>query len=156
MKRSIAALGLLVLAMVAPAGPAAAAPFTDALSRCLVERTTPADKADLSKWIFASLALHPSVDEFVSITPAQRAAFDTQAGRLMVRLLTVDCRKETVAALKYEGQGAISSGFEVLGGAATTELMSDPAVTAGLENFSKSVDLDAMNGVLKEAGLPTE
>lgn len=155
MKRSVSALGLLCLALTASAGPATAGPYTDGLSRCLVERSTLEDKTDLARWIFATLSLHPSVDEFVSITPAQRATFDARAGQLMVRLMTVDCRMETVAALKYEGQGAIGAGFEALGAAATTELMSDPAVTAGLEGLGKSVDASALNGVVKEAGLPT-
>lgn len=156
MKRSVVAVGLFTLALAAPAGPAVAAPFTDALSRCLVEHSTPQDNSELVVWIFSAIGLHPDVDQYVTLTPAERTAINGKAAKLMVRLMTVDCRKETVAALKYEGTGAIGAGFAVLGSAATTGLMSDPAVAAGMASFDSAIDAKALADVMKEAGLPSE
>lgn len=156
MKRSVAALGLLVLTLVAPAGPAAAAPFTDVLSRCLVERATARDKSDMVVWMFAALGLHPDVKQYLVMTPAERERNDLRMAALFDRLLTVDCRAETVAALKYEGASALEAGFKVLGAAAATGLMAHPDVDKGTSAFAEMIDEAALEGVLAEAGLSTK
>lgn len=156
MKRSVAALGLLVLALAAPAGPAAAAPFTDALARCLVERTTAQDKSDMVVWMFAGLGMHPDVRQYVVMTPAQRQQTNVKMAALFDRLLTVDCRGETVAALKYEGTSALEAGFKVLGAAAANTLMAHPDVEKATGAFADLIDEAALERVLAEAGLPTK
>lgn len=123
------------------------------LSKCLVEKTTEADRVQLIKWLFASVSASPQVADMTRITDAERTAYQRRAGELFNRLMTVDCRKETVAALRYEGIRTIESGFSVLGGVAMRGLMSDPAVTASMGEMATSTTTPALKAVLREAGI---
>lgn len=127
--------------------------YTADLTKCLVEKTTEADRVQLVKWIFASVSASPQVADMTRITAAERTAYQRRAGELFNRLMTVDCRKETVAALRYEGIRTIESGFGVLGGVAMRGLMSDPAVTASMGEMATSTTTPALEAVLREAGL---
>lgn len=127
--------------------------YTADLSKCLVEKTTEADKVQLVKWIFASVSASPQVANMARITPDERTAYQRRAGALFDRLMTVDCRKEAVAALRYEGVGAIESGFGVLGGVAMRGLMGDPAVSASIGDMAATTSTPALEAVLREAGI---
>jgi len=59
-----------------------------------------------------------------------------QTGLLFERLLTIDCRKELVEALKNEGRSALYSSNAALGRAASAELLHDPAVEAEAIKFT--------------------
>jgi hypothetical protein len=152
MKRLLAATAA-TLAIAAPAAPAAAGVYTDDLTKCLVASADAADQTRLMQWMFGLIALNPAVKPNAQITPAEREGFDRGAAALMQRLLTVDCRKETVAALKYEGSSAIESSFRVLGEVAVRGLMSDPTVAAGVKNFTSYIDQDKLAEVGREAGI---
>jgi hypothetical protein len=71
----------------------------------------------------------------------------------MQRLMLVDCRKQTVDALKYEGTESIGQAFGVLGQAAMRGLMSDPSVAEGMGGLGKSIDEAKFAEMLKEAGI---
>src|SRR5579872_3179588 len=87
--------------------------YTDDLSRCLVSSTSAQDKTMLVQWIFSMLTLNAAVAPLSTVTPEQRDGFNQKAGDLSQRLMLVDCRKQTVEAIKYEGVGAIQASFEV-------------------------------------------
>src|SRR5512141_1959316 len=106
---AVCALGL------GTAGAAQAGIYTDDLSKCLVKATTDTDRAALMEWLFSAISAHPSVKSMVSVTPAQREATNRKAAGLLQRLLTEDCRSQTVDAVKYESMGAIQQSFGVLG-----------------------------------------
>jgi hypothetical protein len=114
--------------------------YSDDMARCLVSATTTKDKTDLVRWIFSNAALHPEVASISSITPERRAEINRLAGALLERLLTESCRKQTQDALKYEGQLAMQTSFQVLGQVAMLELMSNPAVGAGFSGIGKYID----------------
>jgi hypothetical protein len=154
MKRILAAAALL--AGVLAANGAAAGVFTDDLSRCIVASASPADQTRLMQWMFALMALNPTVKPNAAITDAQRKAIDQGAGALMQRLLTVDCRKETVAALKNEGPPAIEASFRVLGEVAVRGLMSDPSVASGVQAFANYMDQDKLAELGRDAGIPDQ
>jgi hypothetical protein len=141
------------LAVALPAARASAGVYTDDLTKCLVRSADAGDQTRLMQWMFALIALNPAVRPNAAITPPQREAFDRQAAALMQRLLTVDCRKETVAALKYEGSSAIEASFRALGEVAVRGLMSDPTVAGGVKNFTAYIDQDKMAEVGREAGI---
>jgi hypothetical protein len=97
---------------------ASAGLYSDDLARCLIAKSSDADRITLMQWMFSALTAHPAVRSMSNITGAQRDGFTRKAGELFQRLMFVDCHTETVAALKYEGNGALESGFQVLGQAA--------------------------------------
>ena len=139
-------LGAFILA-TAPLS-ASAGLYSDDLARCLVQKTSAKDKTDLVRWIFSNAALHPEVASISSLTKDQRVGIDRAAGGLLERLLTTDCRPQTEAALRYEGNVAMQLSFQVLGQVAMQELMSNPAVGQGFSAISQYVD-DAKLKTLK-------
>ena len=144
------ALTLLALCSVG----AKAGVYTDDLSKCLVKSTSTNDRVQLVRWMFAMLSLHPAVKSFVSVPDQQRDAATKAAAGLFTRLLTADCRKEAVNALKYEGAAAIGASFQVLGQVASRDLMTDPNVSKGMQQLGADIDSDQkLKDLLKDAGV---
>jgi len=105
------------------------------------------------QWMFAALSLHPAVQPMVSVKADQRDVATKKAGVIFSRLLTENCRKESVAALKNEGNSAIGVAFGVLGQVASRDLMSNPNVEKGMGDLGSQLEGDAKLGaLLKEAG----
>jgi len=148
MKRSAAATALgLALGM---SGAARAGVYTDELSKCLVTSTSSGDQIGFMVWAFTAMSAHPAVKAYSSVTDAQRETATRQAAQLMERLVTADCRKQTVAALKFEGNSAIEQAFSVLGQVAMRGLISDPAVTRNMASLPKYLDLQKFAALAKD------
>ena len=128
---------------------AVAGPYADSLGKCLVSSTSAAEKTSLVKWMFITLALHPDVESFSKITPAQRDAVNKEAAQLFEKLMTATCATETRDAVKYEGPATIEQAFGLLGQVAMRELFTNPKVAAGLEDLSKNFDEKKLERVLK-------
>ncbi len=126
--------------------------YTDDLSRCLVKSSTQSDNTALMQWMFAAMSVNPAITSMTSVTPAQREKYDRSAAALIERLLLKDCRKETLEAVKYEGEKAIEASFSVLGQVAARGLMSDPGTMAGMQNLTTYLDKDKWIALGKEAG----
>lgn len=152
MRRFMAA-GFLAFGMVAAGSAAQAGIYSDDLGKCLVRSASPEDQIQLTQWIFSIMARHPAVEQYSKISPEAHADLSKKAGALFQRLMTKDCRSETVSAVKYEGQAAIESAFNVLGEVAMRGLMADPKVMEGLEGLAKSMDLQEIEKILRESGL---
>ncbi|CAL4865968.1 hypothetical protein MMA231_00205 [Asticcacaulis sp. MM231] len=147
------AITVSILAGLTAFSPAQAGPYTDDLSKCLVNSASSSDQKDLIRWIFAAIALHPDIRSMSIINSDERAAIDKTAASLMVRLLTVDCRTESVAALKYEGEVSLQTSFSLLGQIAAKGIFSSPEVNAGMAGLTANVDADKLNALYKEAGI---
>lgn len=152
--RRPAAIVALALSLCAPAPFAHAGVYSDDLSRCLVKSTTSQDQIAFMVWMFSAISRHPSVKAYTNLTDAQRDQASKQAAELMQRLMTVDCRPETVAAMKHEGESALTSAFEVFGGAAMRGLTTDPEVAKGMEALGRHIDASKFEALAKDAGAP--
>ena len=146
--------GFAAAALAVQAAPASAGLYTDDLTRCVVDKATDADKLGFIRWMFSAMSAHPGVKDLSASTPEQRAALSKQAGNLITRLLTEDCRPQTVTALKYEGAGAITGSFEVLGKVAMQGLMSDPSVQQAMNGLQSPENDKKFEALGKEAGIP--
>ena len=154
---SRAARALIAGATVVAAGlmgqSASAGPFADELSKCLVSSSSTDDRVLLVQWMFAALSLHPAVQPMVSVKADQRDVSTKKAGVIFSRLLTENCRKESVAALKNEGNSAIGVAFGVLGQVASRDLMSNASVEKGMGELGNQLETDAkLAALLKEVG----
>lgn len=138
MKRGL----FLVLASLAFVSVSNAGPFSDDLSKCLVESTTAADKSALVKWIFAMASLHPEVKATSSLTDEQRTALSKGTAALFTDLVTKRCKEKTLAALKHEGPSTLEASFNLLGQAAMVELIANPEVAKGLAELANYFDED--------------
>ncbi len=130
----------LALVLFALSSSAFAGPFNDKLAICLVKSTTQDDKLTLIRWIFAAMASHPGVSDLSEVSAADGDRLNEQVADLFVSLLTERCGAETREAVKYEGEGAIGTSFEVLGRVAMQELMSDGKVSAFMGGIDAHID----------------
>ncbi|HLZ76579.1 hypothetical protein [Phenylobacterium sp.] len=150
MRRAAVAMGL-VLAL-GLSGVARAGPSTDDLGKCLVKSTTPGDRDSLMTWLFMAISAHPSVKAMANVTPAQRDDADRQIAVVVQRLLTQDCRSQTVDAIRNDGMGAIQGSFTVLGQVAMGGLMQDPAVSGQIQGMAKYLDVQKFTALLTDIG----
>jgi len=122
--------------------------YSDDLTRCLVESSSPSDKLDLVKWMFTAMSDHPAVKPMANITDAQRDAANKSAAELILKLLTRTCKEQSIKSIKYEGQAAFQTSFRIFGQVAAKELFSHPDVNAGLSGFTKYLDTEKLNETL--------
>ena len=153
MKRLAFAAAAAVLSL-APA-VASAGVYTDDMTKCLVRSSSDADNKAFVQWVFAALSANPAVKPLTVVNEAQRAQYAKASVGIMERLLTQDCRKETVMALKVEGQSAIEGSFNVVGQVAFRSLLSDPATMAEFVRLGGYADKAKWEALAKEAGVPS-
>lgn len=147
--QTLAALSL-ALCGIAGAAPAMAAP-ADALGQCLSAKTSDADRVVLVRWIFAGMARSEATRDMANLTEEQRVAAVRKAGALLERLLTVDCRAETVAEMKINPD-ALEASFGTLGERAMEDLMRDPQVAGTFAGIIQYIDMNKFASVLVESG----
>src|SRR5690242_16613552 len=115
MKRHLViTLAAFVTLTLLPSG-ASAGPFADDMSKCFVNATSAADKAQLVRWIFSVASLHPALSGIANVSDAQRSEMNRNMAQLIEHLLTGTCAAASKAALKNEGPAAMSAAFQVLG-----------------------------------------
>ena len=139
MKRLLPLFAWIALAF-AFAAPAAAGPYTDDLSKCLVRSTTAEEKSLLVQWMFANMALHPDVKYLAHVTPAERTKLNQKVALLFESLLTRSCLSEAKDAVKNEGPSTFEASFSSLGQVAGRDLSAHPQVAAGFTEFGKMVN----------------
>lgn len=150
MRKLLFAVGAC-LAIITAAGQAQAGIYTDDLTRCLLKSSSPADRQDFIVFVFAAMSAHPDVRQYSRMSDAERDASVGKASALMERLLLVDCRKEAVAAIKYEREESISGAFGALGETAMVDLSSHPAVDAVFNKLTETLDETKWDSLAKEA-----
>lgn len=149
--------GIALVAVLALQGaPAVAGVFTDDLSKCLVSKSTDADKLMLARWIFSAISANNAIKDLTTVTPEQREASHKKAAALLDKLLTSDCRAEAVQAAKYEGAEAVGTSFGTLGEVAMKSLLNNSAVNHEMESAEKYFDLSKWKAIFEEAGVPTK
>lgn len=131
------------------AAPAAAGPYGDKLMQCLSESTTGKDRTDLVRWIYVQMSRHPSLTALSRVPPEATEQADRETAALLTRLLGDACATQTRDAVQHEGQQALRPAFESLGRVAMQELMINPDVAAGFTNFSRYMDTQKLEAVLK-------
>jgi hypothetical protein len=149
----LSGIAAMALAAILLSPSARAGAFTDDLTKCIVKSTSDDDKVALMQWVFMALAAHPSMKKFTNVTPDDQTEIDKRTGALFIRLVTSDCRKEAVAALKYEGSDAFKASFSALGEIAMQGLMANPQVMQSMDQLDPYIDKDKMQALATEAGV---
>ena len=142
----VLAMGSALLTLSLPVN---AGMYADDLSRCLVEKTTVADKNALVRWVIATTTLHPAVQSIANVSVAERTRANRETALLFERLLTESCIAQTRQAAKYEGAAALQSGFQTLGQVAMAELFANPDVAKGLGELDKLIDAKKLQQALQ-------
>lgn len=145
----LAPVVVVLIALASP--PAVASVFTDDLSKCLISKTTPAQKTILVNWMFSAMSLNPNVSKFASIPAQERKRFNVEMAHLFETLLTVSCRSETQLAVHNDGNQAIATGFNLLGQVAGRELFQNPEVAKGMSDLDKYIDMGKISAAIEPA-----
>src|SRR3954467_15964403 len=98
--------------------------FTADLARCMVEKSSDADKTLLARWMFAAMSKDPALINMANIKQQDRDKLNKGTADLFARLMLMDCRPQAVAALKNEGSDAFGEAGRVLGQSAAQKLLS--------------------------------
>ncbi len=136
--------------------PAAAGVYSDDLSKCLVAQTSDADRATFMRWFFGAMSVSPTVKDLAAINEDENRKSIAATADLFEVLLTERCRKESIAAIKYEGASAIEASFNMLGQIASLGLMSNPAVQAELKKLGDEFDNEKLMEMIAESGRPAQ
>ena len=131
---------------------ATAGPFADDMAKCLVKSTSESDRADLVRWIFAAMTMHPDLASMAKVSAQQREEVTSKATKLFGRLLFESCKSETVEAVRNEGPQTIQYAFEILGQVATRGLMTEPHVGQELQALGKGIDQEKLKQLVALAG----
>jgi hypothetical protein len=145
-----AACALALSPLPAAAQSEAATARKEAFKQCLLQSTTPDDKKALVAWVFSAISAHPDIREYVSSSPDKRTAINKKAAGLYQRLMTIDCKKQTAAIIRFDGTSAMEDGFGALGEMAMTELMEHPEVNDSIDDMADEIDPKAFDALAVE------
>ncbi|MBI1423105.1 MAG: hypothetical protein GC149_06540 [Gammaproteobacteria bacterium] len=141
-------VNIIVIFMLATlAAPAFADNPAGALGNCLVDNLNGKERKNLAKWIFLAIAAHPDIKTYSSASPADIQQSDQFVGKLITRLLTVNCPAELKKAHAADPQ-AVKKAFGLVGRVAMQELMANQNVTQALTNYAKYADLAKIDKIL--------
>ncbi len=141
-------IGVIAFLSAAMMAPPEQSQSRAALTACLKSHLTKADGDILVRWIFVGMARGAQVRDLAPITEARRISVMQDAGKVVGRLMTVDCRSDMVAALKSGSKDATKEAFSELGETAVAALIADEEVTATFTGVIQYVDLAALLKVL--------
>lgn len=126
---------LVAVAPLARAGEAGAA-----LSKCLVEAATPADRTALVRWVFGALSVHPDLKGLVTVDEATRTSLDRGAAAVFERLVAQDCAPQSRRAIVEEGTSGYGDAFRTLGELAMGQFVEQKDVQAGMARIAAHMD----------------
>ncbi|HFD33014.1 MAG TPA: hypothetical protein ENJ28_09975 [Gammaproteobacteria bacterium] len=126
--------------------PVFAADPTSVFANCLVDNLNGKERKNLAKWIYLAMAAHPEIKSLSSATPKDIEKSDEYIGKLITKLLTVDCPNELNTASKTN-RSALQNGFGLVGKVAMQELMSNQNVNKALTNYIKYTDLEKIKTI---------
>lgn len=127
--------------------PAVAATPANELGGCLVDALNGKERKNLAKWIFFSIAAHPEIKTFANVTAQDIKASDEFVGKLVTRLLTVNCPDDLRKANASDPM-AVQKAFELVGQVAMQELMANQDVLKAITNYANYADKEKINKTL--------
>ena len=125
-------------------------PFSEKLGECFVRSTSEADKNQHVRWMYILIAEHPVIKKDYPIAERDKVASDLAIADIVTSLFTRSCAAEADEALKYEGEIAFYSSFEMLGKAAASNIFTDPNVVAASQRYVEYIDFGKLSGSLKD------
>ena len=96
------------------------------------------------------MAEHPVIKKDYPISEGDKVASDLAMADIVTSLFTRSCAAEADEALKYEGEIAFYSSFEMLGKAAASNIFTDPNVEAASQRYMEYIDFGKLSGSLKD------
>jgi len=126
--------------------PAFANTPTNVFATCLVDNLNGKERKNLAKWIYLAMAAHPEIKSLSSANSNDIQKSDKYIGKLITKLLTINCPTELNKATK-SNPNALEQGFGLVGKVAMQELMTNKKVTKALENYIEYTDLEKIKKI---------
>lgn len=124
---------------------AVSGPFTDDLSKCLLQKTNETDKVQLMQWVFVAISKHPDVNNFTSISKKESNLVNKNTALLIQDLVVNRCHDEAKQALKYEGDKAWGDSFKLFGEIAMSGLMTNSKVEEYINGMGNYFDKNKLS-----------
>ena len=121
-------------------GTAHAGQYASALSQCLISNTTAADKDIMTKWVFASLSNHPSLNNMAHLSDAVRTGADQDMARLVESFMYDKCNSQLKNAVKNEGPAALEQSIRSYVEVTGREILSDPSIAGSITGVARQLD----------------
>lgn len=141
---SVLALGSTSL-LAAPAAPKVQGAE---LAKCLMTKSTKAERGEMVKWVFSVLALNPQLKNMSNVTNAQRDQLNRASAKLVTSLLTERCEKEAKTVVQANGPAVIQQSFQLLAQMAAKELFADPSMQSGVAAVGQYIDAEKFKVLL--------
>lgn len=122
-------------------GQVNAAEHAQALSQCLVNNTTEADKTVMTRWVYSSLSNHPSLSSMTSINDATRVGADQEMARLVEKFMYQTCSEQLKNAVKNEGPAAIERSLRSYVEVTGREILQHPSISNSVTGVAKQLDV---------------
>lgn len=136
MKKSIA----IILVMISTVSSAIAGEHANRLSQCLVSNTTVADKQILTKWVFTTLANHPTLSDMATIAQNIRSGADREMAQLVEKFIYDKCNEQLKAAVKNEGPMAIQTSIQSYVEQTGREILQHPSIAGSIGGVASQMD----------------
>ncbi len=146
MKFAICTIALCIAMVI---GGPTFADSINAFSTCLVDNLNGKERKNLAKWMFFGIAAHPELKIYSQAGLDDIKRSDQYVGKLITRLLTVDCPNELKRAYS-ENTRAPEQAFAVVGKMAVQELMVNDAVVKSLTGYARYADMEKINKLLTD------
>lgn len=124
---------------------AAAGPYQDGLTRCMVSNTSVIDQRNLIRWIVLAFASSTAASDMVSIDMSKASTVQKDMAGYTERIFLNDCLLAAREAVRYEGEFAIVEAFKLMSQIAGREAMTDPAAQSVLNGYMSYIDEERLN-----------
>lgn len=114
--------------------------YEDRYTSCILENTSERDRVILVKWVFVILSEHPSLKNDFSVSADLKIAQDMAIADYVSYVIGEKCLSESQDVLKYEGEEAFLTAFELLGEIAFEEIAGNEDVSKSFERYLQYID----------------
>jgi len=125
------------------------------LGVCLTDSLTGKERKWLAQWMFFAQSRHPSLAGFATVSAEDIDETDRAVGKIITRLLTVDCASYMRAAHESSPL-AMQFAFELVGRVAMAELMTSPEVLTFFGGHAKYTDMVKINELMISPRTPVD
>lgn len=119
------------------------------LGTCFIDSLTGKERKELVKWMYFSMSAHPELKPHTNISLEDRQDSHQTIAKLITRLFVEDCPNEARAARKTDPQ-ALKKAFELVGKVAIQDMLTDKAVRAAVNDYTRFLDREKIKSVFVE------
>lgn len=142
---------LLILAVIAIStlGTATAGTAAQELTQCMVNKTSPAERFDTALVTWVSASYHPSMPVEFRVPVQSKELIFRRVGKMLDRLLLVDCKDNARAAVRSEGQSGFAGALFAFWASGTAELNQSKEATSAFSEIWGYTDGKKISAALR-------